>query len=410
MNRKIIIYVTFCMLMMSCTHSSKKADINEPTINNIVANKDLYSIDIDNKSNLKKIYLSNIFKNVKTIILETTKDALIGSVKSIQIYEDYIFILDNNVAKGLFQFNKEGHFLKRFGNIGNGPGEYIEPTDFTLNIKDKILYILDSQTQKIIMYDLITGSYIKDVRIADGRYKSFNIQYAENRIFTDAYHYEKMGNEFLLQEINVLTGQSIKKWLPTKLYNKNFSKTYFAPENVFYDRTKKSPKFIQYFMDTIISIFPEKIVPLLTIKSDKLLKESDLQEIGLKNENIIMNLIQKDLVYHISDFISYKNILYFTYRHKNSFRCCFFNTNTKETQIGLCVIDDLIYKIDDENNSLVPRFCTSSEDGMYAYIDPIEIDRFVKLVKSNRLKVNLDKLDKLKQLTQGSNPVIFIYN
>ena len=410
MKQKVIIYMILCVCIISCRPASKQVARIDQAIDRIKPNKELYSIEVDKALNQKEIFLSKVFNQVKTIILETNKDALIGSISSMQIYKDSIFILDRNGSKGLFLFNKEGRFLKRYGNIGRGPGEYSEPSDFTLNIKNKIVYILDSQTQNILMYNLTTGDFIRNIHMADSKYKSFNIQCADNCIFTDAYYYAKQESAFLLQEINTATGERTKKWLPTKLYNKSFSMPTFANENVFFDRTQKSPKFTQYFMDTIISIGSNEIMPFLAINSPNLLKENDLKESGVDNATIVMNLLQKNLIYHISDFVSYKDIVYFTFRQKNFFRCCLYNTKTKETQIGINIIDDLIYQTDAKNISLIPRFCTSSDDGMYAYIDPIEMDKFIELAKKNRLQVKLDKLIKLKQLKHESNPIIFIYN
>jgi len=416
MKQKNMMYMVICIFIISCTQPNKQVAKNDQAvstnlvISTVKSNKDLPIIDIDNVSNYTKwIYLSSVFKHVKTVILETRKDVLIGSVNSIQVYKDSIFILDRTSSKGLFLFNKEGHFLKRYGNIGRGPGEYTMPSDFTLNLKDRIVYILDAQTQNILMYNLNTGDFIKNIHIRDGRFKSFNIQYVDNKIFADAYYYSTKENPSLLQEINISTGERTTKWLPAKLYNKNYSKLSLSGENVFYDRTQKSPKFIQFFMDTIISITHKEVMPFLAIKSDKLLKEADLKEILSKgDDNLTLNLFKSGLVHHISEFVTYKNRVYFTYRHGFEFWRCLFNTKTKNIQIVSSMIDDLIYN--DIHKSIRPRFCTSNEDGMYSYIDPVEMDQFLKLVQENKLNRNLDKFDKIKQLSLDSNPIIFIYN
>jgi len=398
---------------MSCTQSNKQTDKTSQLaskIDNIDTNKDMYSIETDNYLSTKNGFnLSGLFNHVKTVILETKKDVLIGNITSMQVYKDSIFILDNISSNGLFLFNKEGRFLKRYGNIGQGPGEYLKPTDFSLDVKSNKVYILDSKSQNILIYNLSSGSYINTIHIVNRRFKSYHIQYANGRIFADAYYFEKNKYAFLLQEINKSTGERINQWLPTKSYNKNYSEPLFASENVFYDRTQESPKFIQYFMDTVITIGHNKIMPLLSLKSNKLLKEVDLQDFNYRKDNIVMKFLLKDIVYHISNFCSYKNILYFTFRYKDLFECCIYNKNTKETQIKNMIFDDLVYKTHEGGSYLFPRFCTSNEDGMYAYIHPIEMKKFLELAKCNKLRPDLDKIDKLKQLTSESNPVIFIY-
>jgi hypothetical protein len=371
----------------------------------------MYSIETDNYlTGRNRFYLSKLFRKVKTIILETKENALIGTIKSMQVYKDSIFILDISRSNGVFLFNKEGRFLKRYGNIGQGPGEYLKAFDFTLDFKNKILYILDSNSQSILMYNLTSGNYINKIHLMNRGFKSHHIQYTNNRLFTDAHFYEKKATAFLLQEIDKSKGTMIRGLLPAKLYNKNFfSKDVILGEDVFFDRTQEDPKFIQYFMDTVISIGTKKIMPLLCLKSNKLLKEEDIQDLDLKNERISMKLSAKDIIYHIADFCSYKDVLYFTFKYKNIHECCLYNKKTKETQIINSLSDDLIYKVNERGSYLIPGFCTSNEAGMYAYINPLQMNKFLELIKNNSVRSDLDKLDKLKQLTPESNPVIFVY-
>ena len=404
MKQKKIIYFILCILMMSCSQSNKQSVKTFQISNNIPIETDDYLLGKN------RFYLSKLFRKVKTIILETKEDVLIGMIKSMQVYKDSIFILDFPRSNGVYLFNKEGRFLKKYGNIGQGPGEYLKAFDFTLDFKNKILYILDSNSQSILMYNLKSGKYIKKIHLMNSGFKSFHIQYTNNRLFTDAHFYEKNASSFLLQEINTSTGTRIRDFLPAKLYNKNFfSKDVTLGENVFYDRTQEYPKFIQYFMDTVISICPKKIMPLLYLKSNKLLKEEDIQDLDLKKESISMRLSAKDIIYHISDFCSYKDVLYFTFKYMDRHECCLYNKKTEETQIINSISDDLIYKVNEGGSYLIPEFCTSNEAGMYAYINPLEMNMFLELIKNNSVRSDLDKLDKLKQLTPESNPVIFVY-
>jgi len=414
MKQKKAIYFILCILLMSCTQpkrQSVKTSQNANSIGNIAANKDVYSIETDDYlTSKKRFYLSKIFGKVKTIILETKADALIGEIKSMQVYKDSIFVLDKSRFKGVCLFNKEGRFLKIYGSKGQGPTEFIEATDFTLDVKNKIIYIFDDCTDNILTYNLTNGKYINRIHLNNQGFSSRHIQYANNRLFTDAHYYDKKVSAFLLQEIDKSTGARIRGFLPAKLYNKNFfSASTVLNEEVFYDRTQEDPKFIQYFMDTVISIGAKKIIPLLALKSNKLLKEEDLQDIDLRRVQVWMKFGYRDIVYHIADFCRYKDVLYFTFKYKDRFECCLYNKKTKETQIINGLFDDLIYKVNDQGNDLIPTFLTSNEDGMYACVQPFQMNRFLGYIKINSVRSDLDKLDKLKQLTPESNPVIFVY-
>jgi len=406
-KRNIIFYFILSFLIISCTPSKKRDSNLSYSIRNTNKNNKLYTFDIDN-SELETIYLSKLFKRVNTIILETNQNALIGAINSMQVYKDSIFILDKVGANGVFLFNNEGRFLQRIGNIGQGPGEYTTPSDFTLDIKNKYIYILDSRTQKILKYSFENGNYIKTIKLKSDKTMSLHIQFVDNKLYSDAYYYKKSESAFLLQQIDLSTGKESGKWLQTASYNKNCNDLIHSSQGVFFDRISDSPKFIKEYMDTIISIDKNKIMPYISLKSKKLIKETDLNKIeghlGLRP----MKLIKLDLIYGICNYVAYNDMVLFDYIHKNSVRSCLYDIKSKKGRIAKGLIDDMVYL--NRDNSLCPLFSVASVDGVYSYVNPEQMNHFLKLVKENKLRSNLDKLDKLKQLKLDTNPIIFIYN
>lgn len=104
----------------------------------------IINIDID-KTNYDNISI------IDTIIyLEASNRALIGEVTRLQYDNEHLYILDNVRSNSLFVFDKNGKFINRT-NIGNGPGECIEATDFIIN--DNRVYLWDQPTKRMNIYD-----------------------------------------------------------------------------------------------------------------------------------------------------------------------------------------------------------------------------------------------------------------
>lgn len=49
--------------------------------------------------------------------------------------------------------------MRKIGNIGLAPDEYVSCDDFTINIDDNELYIFDSLQNKIYRYDISSGKF-----------------------------------------------------------------------------------------------------------------------------------------------------------------------------------------------------------------------------------------------------------
>lgn len=70
--------------------------------------------------------ISDIFELDDVVKLELTDVSTIGTIGSIVIAGDNIFVLDQTTQL-VFRFTLKGHFLSVVGSIGQGPGEYQDP-------------------------------------------------------------------------------------------------------------------------------------------------------------------------------------------------------------------------------------------------------------------------------------------
>ena len=106
--------------------------------------------------NTNKIDTTSFFlddKLNKHIVLETTPESTIGTIDKLIVRENKIYILDKEITKSLFVFSIEGKFLYKINRAGRGPGEYIEPDDFSIDHSKNEVLIWDRDQKKILFHN-----------------------------------------------------------------------------------------------------------------------------------------------------------------------------------------------------------------------------------------------------------------
>jgi hypothetical protein len=407
-----LIFLLNVFLFSSCNQNSKKEKIetNENIeISDTESNKNLPVIDIDNIAKEKEIYYSSVFKKVKTIILETNEDCLIGSMDGMQALDDELFILDD-LTNTLFMFNKDGHFIRKIGTPGNGPGEYIQICDFTIDPLKKEMYLLDSPG-KIHKYNINTGEFINSIVLDNSGVTSQHIQYYENKLFLDAIPSAPLKDSYLLKEIDPVSGNQQKAFLHADIYNCGWNANLTKDgESFFYSRTYSRPKYIQMFMDTIVCIDKDRIFPFLAIKSKNRTNSKDIYDIKkyMEEHNRSYSfeiLSEKNKIFDIRRFVECKNLILFDYIQGKDSYTVLYNTTERTARIANDFLDDLILS----EGFFLQIFACADTNGIYSYISPGSMLLFVNMANTNQLAADLDKRNELMKLSEESNPVIFYY-
>lgn len=139
--------IAMSYIAISCLSENKIIDRSSPVL---IVNLD--------STKVSEFRYSDIFKSVTAIELDE-KDALLGGIDKMQIYKSQLFVLDSRSTKGVYIFDRKGTFMRKIGNIGLAPDEYVSCDDFTINIDDNELYIFDSLQNKIYRYDISSGKF-----------------------------------------------------------------------------------------------------------------------------------------------------------------------------------------------------------------------------------------------------------
>lgn len=129
-------------------------------------------------------FLAGSGRVVTVIPLESSKESLMGKVLKVALSSEFIFVQDN---KDLFQFHRDGRFVRKIGNFGRGPQEHMNITDFTVVEGRQMIYIADNDY--FTQYDF-DGNFIKKIKM--GYLRRFEVFGDGDFIITPAVQY---GNE-----------------------------------------------------------------------------------------------------------------------------------------------------------------------------------------------------------------------
>ena len=86
------------------------------------------------------LQLEDEIESVECIPLETSDSVLISNILDLRMTDNYIFVYNGKTSE-IFQFNRDGKFIRKIGREGNGPGEYSLITELGIDESNKRLYI-----------------------------------------------------------------------------------------------------------------------------------------------------------------------------------------------------------------------------------------------------------------------------
>lgn len=405
MNKYLfVVLIVFCCY--SCT-SSKKGGT---AISHIDTNNNVEVIDIDKGEKKERISFSEFLEEPQVTILETKDECLIKRINTLEFFDNKIYILDETINR-LFVFDMDGHFLYRIGAAGGGPGEYVAISDFTIDRENNIIYVFDEATSRIHKYDALSQKYLSTIKIEQKGRQHFYIQFIGGHLYMNETAIEGSGDQYLLKQLDPETGKQIKAYLDADKYNKGWNLTLRTYHSFFYGKSTPSPKYIEMFMDTIIAIEKDKIIPAYAIKSKDFASHEDVQtlmEEYYKNDNTydFSSIVSSKKIYNINNYVETPNIVYFRYEKEDDTHHLIYNKQNGDIQITKRLINDFIM----ESLPMNPDFCHYNEKGVFGIIST-EIIPFImdNVIIPGNLNPNIDQHKELMNISEESNPIILYY-
>lgn len=388
-----------CFTLFSCGHSSNSRKVDNNTEKTVVLP---YHVDLEkNLNKAKSIPLSSIGKELEYIPLETTPSSLIRKINQIFFSDSYIFISDFHK---LFQFDRNGKFIRQVGANGRGPGEYINVSGFCIDKKKEKIYIIAWGIHTILEFDF-NGKFIRSF---DHAFSSFQFLVNDTNRFV-----------FRLNDlVNVINGSDFKLYITDikgtplvkiKNYSRRTSEIVFAisitPMYFFNDNIQ----FMQFCVDTLYTLKNGKLEPYAIFNLGKMKMNPDLMIPSQNMDEEADRLKQKLWIDKINENGQYL-FLGLNYGFSDSSTTCIVNKLTLETSFL-------------ENNS----FRNDIDDGAikfwpkYVYNDSILVDyidafKLLSIINKNHFTDSLenerklpDQFEKLrKKLTETSNPILMV--
>lgn len=373
----------------------------------IKQNEDIYIADIDNAQKEDFLFQSSIYQKVTPLFLESGDGSLIGTIDKIQTFDNNILILDSRMSRSIFVFDAQGNFIRRIGNIGKGPGEFVRPVDFTIDDKG-FIYIIDADKQNILKYEINTGNHINTVNMGEDRsVSSFHMLHKNNMLFADAYFRKIREDNYLLRVIDPSSGKQQGGLLWESDYNKGYNHTNVIEQYAFYNASNGAV-FVQQFMDTIFHIGHQGVMPYISIKSKNFVSKDDLNDLDPSDPQAFNSkLWDKNKIFNIREYIEHDDIIFLKYNEGRFSKPLSYNKENGITTIYQRIKQDMLFS-DDLDSYISPRFGYSDSKGSYYYINPEWIVNYQQYAKDGMLaeSIDKDKVEALINLKEDTNPII----
>ncbi len=310
----------------------------------------IYKVECSNEDFMN---WDSIIKLEKVVQLETTNESVIGNLYKGVVYHNQIYLLDRR-NYSLLIFDENGRFLKKIGDRGKGPQEYLELRDFCISAKN--IYTLDYK--KINCYNIETAEYKYFINLKeDNGFNTSNfIAFNENNYVLwnsnpDVWNPNE-GQYFRLYKYN--KGEKVKKFFlyeheisfDNRFYNSNNGTYIMRPVDGEYDVYKISEDSIwnAYRID-----FGRKAITTEEI-------------IALRNSKENNAYLKSNYFKNIFNVFEFKEYIYFGCIGPDSKRYeGLINTKTGKTNFGRW----------DYTNS--PTFFYSDGEYLYGYYEPYSI-------------------------------------
>lgn len=241
---------TFLSLFLSCQEPrpvSSDGHIHIP-----------FAQTIDGKAE-KSAFLSDYADDVEYIWLETSDNSLLKDIvnQHIAITEKYVILYNKHAV---FQFGRDGKFIRRVGRKGQGPGEYLQVIHMDVTPNEKEIFVLTLDDAWIMyVYDAETGEFKYRFKVASQFSIDF-MMYNDSTTVSFDKSWQQGGSRIT---IGTLSGQIIKRFYDPKI-DKNLTRTgavVMSPFHRHLYRFDNEIKYKEYYNDTIFNIYTDSLVP-----------------------------------------------------------------------------------------------------------------------------------------------------
>lgn len=370
---------------------------------------DADTISIDGATRCDSLIFSDFFKAPKVVLLETKPECVVQNIRSLEIYKEDIYILDDRANK-LYIFDGNGKFKRTISSPGRGHGEYMKLADFSIDRTKEIIYLLDEATDEILKFSLDDYKFLSSIKAVQNGYLTYCMQEIGGKIYLNRSSVSEK-EKYELREIDERNGKQVGKFLKSDDYNNGWNFPLSLEHSNFYSKNSQSPKYIGLFSNLIMNVTADGVSAAYIVDSrkfvdkDEVLKMQKIAE-GKLEKIDFSGIYSQKRIHQISRFIESPSKVFFQYLEGDERNYLVYDKASGKTKTSSLFMDDYV----SDKNMIPMDFCYSDEQGVVALLKPCFMPHFIKyIINGGKMRTHLDNYSRLIKLNKDSNPVLFFH-
>ena len=370
---------------------------------------DADTISIDGATRCDSLIFSDFFKAPKVVLLETKPECVVQNIRSLEIYKEDIYILDDRANK-LYVFDGNGKFKRTISSPGRGHGEYMKLADFSIDRTKEVIYLLDEATDEILKFSLDDYKFLSSIKAVQNGYLTYCMQEIGGKIYLNRSSVLEK-EKYELREIDERNGKQVGKFLKSDDYNHGWNFPLSLEHSNFYSKNSQSPKYIGLFSNLIMNVTADGVSAAYIVDSRKFVDKEEV----LKMQKIAEGKLEKidfsgiysqKRIHQISRFIESPSKVFFQYLEGDERNYLVYDKASGKTKTSSLFMDDYV----SDKNMIPMDFCYSDERGVVALLKPCFMPHFIKyIINGGKMRTHLDNYSRLIKLNKDSNPVLFFH-
>lgn len=370
---------------------------------------DADTISIDGATKCDSLIFSDFFKAPKVVLLETKPECVVQNIRSLEIYKEDIYILDDRANK-LYVFDGNGKFKRTISSPGRGHGEYMKLADFSIDRTKEIIYLLDEATDEILKFSLNDYKFLSSIKAVQNGYLTYCMQEIGGKIYLNRSSVSEK-EKYELREIDERNGKQVGKFLKSDDYNHGWNFPLSLEHSNFYSKNSQSPKYIGLFSNLIMNVTADGVSAAYIVDSRKFVDKEEV----LKMQKIAEGKLEKidfsgiysqKRIHQISRFIESPSKVFFQYLEGDERNYLVYDKASGKTKTSSLFMDNYV----SDKNMIPMDFCYSDERGVVALLKPCFMPHFIKyIINGGKMRTHLDNYSRLIKLNKDSNPVLFFH-
>lgn len=370
---------------------------------------DADTISIDGATRCDSLIFSDFFKAPKVVLLETKPECVVQNIRSLEIYKEDIYILDDRANK-LYIFDGNGKFKRTISSPGRGHGEYMKLADFSIDRTKEVIYLLDEATDEILKFSLDDYKFLSSIKAVQNGYLTYSMQEIGGKIYLNRSSVLEK-EKYELREIDECNGKQVGKFLKSDDYNHGWNFPLSLEHSNFYSKNSQSPKYIGLFSNMIMNVTADGVSAAYIVDSRKFVNKDEvlmMQRIAEgKLEKIdFSGIYSQKRIHQISRFIESPSKVFFQYLEGDERNYLVYDKVSGKTKTSSLFMNDYV----SDKNMIPMDFCYSDERGVVALLKPCFMPHFIKyIIDGGKMRTHLDNYSRLIKLNKDSNPVLFFH-